>query len=55
MWGNCNRCGQDVGVYSMTQKLPELTCEFENVVIVWSVVIGGIIGVIIGFFVGMVI
>lgn len=55
MWGNCNRCGQVVGVYSMTQKPPEFTYEFEDEVIARSAFIGAVIGVIIGFFIGMVI
>lgn len=55
MWGNCNRCGQVVGVYSMTQKPPEFTYEFENEVVIRCVILGIIIGMIIGFFVGVVI
>ena len=55
MRGDCNCCGQDVGVYSMTQKPPEFTYEFENEVVIRSVGLGIVIGMIIGCFIGLVI
>lgn len=39
----------------MTQKPPEFTYEFENEVCFQCAFIGGVIGTIIGFFIGVVI